>query len=315
MISSKESLNSIMELPPLAPVREQISLSRELDTLSIEELHRVCPAWILEDMLLGINRLWQVAREGKPYLYSLWPETADPGRKRVSVAHFPAARKAPFVLICAGGSYMGVASIVEAFPIAARLNEMGFHAFTLEYRTGEEGLAPAPMEDLAMAIRYILSNAGTLNVEPKGYAVCGMSAGGHLAATLGAAGMAEVYGDLPKPAAVFLGYPVITMGRFAHALSRTTLLGRTPSAEAVRKYSVEEQILPDYPPVYLWQCREDNVVPFENSLLLVSALEREGVRHYFRPVEGSTHGWALGTGTPAAGWLEEAVSFWRNGTI
>lgn len=313
MISSEESLNAIMALPPLAPAREQISLSRELNALSIEELHRACPVWIREDMLLGINRLWQVACGGKPYLYPLWPEAADPGRKRVSVAHFPAAGKAPFVLICAGGAYTSVASIVEAFPIAARLNEMGFHAFTLEYRTGEEG--PAPMEDLAMAIRFILSNAGTLNVEPEGYGVCGMSAGGHLASTLGAAGMAEVYGDLPKPAAVFLGYPVVTMGRFAHGLSKTTLLGRTPSAQKVRKYSVEEQITPEYPPVYLWQCRQDDVVPFENSLLLVSALKREGVRHRFRPVEGSAHGWALGTGTPAEGWLEEAVSFWRNAAI
>lgn len=310
-ITSGETLARIMQRPRLAAAREHISLGASADGMSVAALHRMYPNWIEEDMLYGLNRLWDIACREETYVYPLWPE-ASGQKQKVSLVRFPAEGEAPFVLLCAGGAYCSAASLVEAFPIAARLNELGYHAFVLEYRCGGEGLYPDPMEDLAQAIRFILENAAALKVKPDNYALCGMSAGGHLVSTVGAGSMRHIYGDIPKPAALFLGYPVVTMGAYTHELSRQTLLGTAPAPEAVDALSMEKQVSADYPPVYLWQCRGDDVVPFENSLLLQAALERCGVKHRFKPVEGTAHSWALASGTAADGWLEEAVAFWRN---
>ena len=202
--------------------------------------------------------------------------------------------------------------MVEAFPIAAKLNEMGYHAFVLEYRSGADARFPAPMEDLAQAIRFILKNAPSFGVLPENYAVCGMSAGAHLVGTLASKYMREFYGEIPLPSAIFLGYPVVTMGEFTHTMSRLTLLGEKPDGDLVTGLSLEKQIHENSPPIYLWQCYEDGVVPYENSRMLVGALKCYGVRHCFRSFDGDAHGWGLGTGTAAEGWLEEAIRFWQS---
>lgn len=44
---------------------------------------------------------------------------------------------------------------------------------------------PAPLEDLAQAYRYIEAHAQAFQVDMEDYAVCGSSAGGHLAAEWG----------------------------------------------------------------------------------------------------------------------------------
>lgn len=304
-ITGAETVREIQSRPQLLAAGDHIFMGDACADRSIDALCRENPSWVKGDMLCGLNRLLEIADGGAPYVYPL------PSGERVSLVHFPAVGTAPFVLLCAGGAYCGVASMVEAFPIAAKLNEMGYHAFVLEYRSGARAAFPAPMEDLACAIWFILEHARRLRVEPKNYAVCGMSAGGHLAATLAAESMRGFYGNIPMPAAIFLGYPVVTMGEFSHELSRRTLLGESPCADTVEALSIEKQISEHSPPIYLWQCREDAVVPFENSRLLADALRRQGIRHCYRVFDGTAHGWALGTGTQAEGWLAEAVRFWQ----
>lgn len=309
-ISSRETVAQIQSRPQLAGAKAHLFMGEECENISIDTFCHNNPDWVKSDMLRGLNRLLEVADAEETYAYPLWPGEDGP-KQRVSLIHFPMSGCAPFVLVCAGGAYCTVASMVEAFPIAARLNEMGYHAFVLEYRSGADAAFPAPMEDLRQAIRYILKNAAKLHVQPQAYAVCGMSAGGHLVATLAAESLLDFYGDIPKPAALFLAYPVVTMGEYTHPLSRMMLLGQNPEEETICRFSVEKQIHRDSPPVFLWQCREDNVVPFKNSVMLDAALGENGIRHCFRVFEGAAHGWGLGTGTQAEGWLEEAARFWQ----
>lgn len=309
-VVSAETISDIQRRPLLAAAERHISMGDDCADLSIDQLCSIYPSWIKEDMLLGVNSLLRAAEEQDTYVYPLWPGEAG-DKHHVSLVHFAVPGQAPFVLLCAGGAYCSVASMVEAFPIAARLNEMGYHAFVLEYRCGGEGRYPEPMEDLARAIRFIQRNAEKLHVKREHYAACGMSAGGHLVATLGAKSMQDIYAGIPKPAAIFLGYPVITMGEYTHPLSRQTLLGRHAAEEAVERLSIEKQIYEHTPPVYLWQCANDDVVPVENSKLLRDALKHQGIPCRYRLYPGTAHGWALGSGTPAEGWLAEAVQFWQ----
>ena len=72
---------------------------------------------------------------------------------------------------------MYVGSIHEGFPYAEAMNKNGMYAFVLQYRVTLGG--SSAMEDMAEGLDFILSNSKALNVDPKGYALMGSSAGAH----------------------------------------------------------------------------------------------------------------------------------------
>lgn len=103
------------------------------------------------------------------------------------------------------------------------------------------------------------------------------------------------------------------MGEKTHVGSRKAFLGKDCNNKQLQdRYSIEKQIAPDYPKTYVWQCKRDKVVPIDNTELLAKALEDKHCEYQYMQVEGDTHGLGLGVGTPAEGWLEKAIAFWRN---
>ena len=220
-------------------------------------------------------------------------------------------KKHPVAIICPGGSYRGVSSFVEGLPYAKKLNAMGYSAIVVHYRCGEKHPFPVPMEDLARAIRDVLDNRERWNLDVEGYSLWGSSAGGHLTASLCTDSMGYKNYDLPKPGALILGYPVITMGAHAHPASRDYLLGKNQSPQLLELTSVETQITSDFIPTFLWVGVADRNVDTQNSYLLADALDRCGVPHVFLPIEGVGHGVGVGEGLPCEGWIEKAVAFWE----
>lgn len=219
---------------------------------------------------------------------------------------------APFVLIFPGGGYGDVCSLVEGYSTAFGFNKLGFNAFIVNYTVGKIARSEYPAEDAAEALMFILKNSKSQNVGRE-YAVCGFSAGGHLAACWGTEVLGARRYGLPAPQAVFLSYPVITMGQYGHKGSTKRLLGKRWRDEVMRaRYSVEKLVTNSYPPTFIWQCKNDKVVPFKNSLLMAEALKRRGVPYSLMPVEGSVHGWGAATGTPAEGWINGAAKFWKD---
>ena len=79
-----------------------------------------------------------------------------------------------------------------------------------------------------------------------------------------------------RPNALILSYPVVTAGPFAHRGSFEALSGSADLASHLA-FGLEDKVGPDTPPVFLWHTMDDNTVPVENSLLLLSALRRAGV--------------------------------------
>ena len=219
--------------------------------------------------------------------------------------------KHPFALICPGGGYEMVCSFVEGVPYAKKLNELGYSAFVLYYRCGKKAAFPAPQDDLAKALQDILSRAEELNLDTEGYSVWGSSAGGHVAASFGTESMGYAHYKLPKPGALVLTYPVVTMGDLTHAGSRKNLLGESPNQQQVDLTSVEKQVTPNYPPTFLWCGDADKVVPPENSRMLDQALAANGVPHQFIEYPGVDHGVGLGKGLACETWFNHAVAFWR----
>lgn len=220
-------------------------------------------------------------------------------------------KKHPFALLCPGGGYQMVCSFIEGKPIAKLLNEKGISAFILYYHVKKKALYPAPMDDLARAVKEIHDRAAEYNVDTANYSVWGGSAGGHLAASFGTDNMGYRKYGLPKPGALVLSYPVISMSKeLSHASSHDFLLGKNADEKMVRFASVEQHVTADYPPTYIWCGDADDVVSPENTKRMVKALKDAGTPVEYDIFSGVGHGIGPGTGTSAQGWVDKAVEFW-----
>ena len=99
------------------------------------------------------------------------------GEVRLSIFPNDTGERRKYVIVCPGGGYAHCVTGQEGYPIAAKLNEMGYTAFVLEYRTGFHCGGYAPMQDLARAVKNIEEHLGTERIR-RDYAICGFSAGG-----------------------------------------------------------------------------------------------------------------------------------------
>ena len=162
------------------------------------------------------------------------------------------------VVVLPGGGYSHRA-FHEGDPIAQRFNELGFHAVTVQYRV-KPYTYPAGLNDVARAIRIIRANAEKWKVDPNKIAVCGFSAGGHLAGTAGVyyQDATHVEGDeadqfSARPDAMLLCYPVIAATEeFSHKGSANNLLGIDASLEARKKMDLHKAVNEDTPPAFIW---------------------------------------------------------------
>lgn len=222
----------------------------------------------------------------------------------------------PFAVICPGGGYEKISDPLEGENFARQLNEAGFAAFVVYYSVGEAARFPAPLEDLAAAVKGILARAEELGLEPEGYSVWGSSAGGHLAAMFSAEALGWKQFGLPRPGALVLCYPVVTMeSALTHAGSRLRLLGPDPDPVLVQKTSVEKLVTPAWPPTFVWWGEADAAVPPANSEMLLAAMKAAGVPCEHESWPGVGHGVNLGEGLPCAGWIRRAMDFCRRAVL
>ncbi|MFT8394440.1 MAG: alpha/beta hydrolase [Liquorilactobacillus ghanensis] len=235
------------------------------------------------------------------------------GRNEYKLEYYPVKtkKKAPFAIICPGGGYTLVMMGTEGEDYARALNKRGYAAFVLKYRIRKKALFPAPLDDLARAIREVLENADRLHLDRNNYSIWGSSAGGHLAACFGTETIGFKHYQLPKPTALILCYPVVTMGEHAHKYSRAMILGKNPNSEQADLLSVEKNITPSYPPTFLWNSMADQEVEPINSKLLADALVEKDVKNKYISFKSGKHGIGLGLGTPCETWFDDALRFWK----
>lgn len=202
------------------------------------------------------------------------------------------------VLICPGGGYART-SEREAEPIAMQFNSAGFHAFVLYYSVAP-ARHPQPLLDVSRAMCIIRENAGKWNIAPDKIAVCGFSAGGHLAASLGVHWTKPYIHEMPgimkgmnRPNALILSYPVISSGEYAHRGSFINLLGSNPDTDLLSEMSLELQVNVNTPPAFLWHTFNDNAVPLENSLSFAQALRKNNIPFEMHIYPEGPHGLSL----------------------
>lgn len=133
--------------------------------------------------------------------------------------HIPQNRKKrPLIIVCPGGAYNHL-SVREGEPVALAFCNNGYHAIVLNYTVGVEAAMPKPLYDLANTVKIIRERSDEWNVDKNKIHICGFSAGGHLAASLGVYwNNHDMMKDLDiddyeviKPNGLILSYPVIDL--------------------------------------------------------------------------------------------------------
>lgn len=215
----------------------------------------------------------------------------------------------PFAIILPGGGYGMICDHMEGKPVAKYLNSKGISAFVLWYRVKEKAAFPAPMEDLAKAIKYVINNKEKFNLRVEDYSLYGFSAGGHLAAYMG---IHYKDFDIPKPYFLSLTYPVIRFDMYTHQGSKNYLIGKYASNEEINRVNIDINVTSDFPKTYLWCGSKDKSVQPINSNLLAEKMKEKGVDFIYRKFTDVGHGIGLGIGTFAEGWIDEAIGFCFN---
>lgn len=324
-INVNSTYRDILNIPEFIELREYLfHMSEEqiLSTIPDNRLSENIPdAWNPEDMVKGFRRIQELKKNGVRVLHHIYPKgelKAEPEKKQTGLLYFPAGTSGQdgrFAVICAGGAYVAVASNVEAFPLAARLNEMGITAFVLKYRTSVECSAKKAEEDLHAAVKYIFAHKELFRVKDD-YAVFGFSSGGHLVAEYGTANCGYKNAGLPKPSMLGLAYPALNLEYQSELMDVVvnTMLKKGWTKDDREVFNVFHHIDQTYPKTFFWQTKEDESVPYElNFMILQDCLEKNNILHIAKSVEHGGHGLGLGSGSEAEGWLDEAVEFWENG--
>lgn len=234
-------------------------------------------------------------------------------------------RKRPAVLILPGGGYNHT-SKREGEPIALELASQGVCAFVLHYSVAPARFPQALCEALK-AMAYIRTHAKEWHIDEDRIGVCGFSAGGHLAASVGVFWNSNIVDDylkedkaLLKPNVLILSYPVITSGAYSHKGSFEDLFGEGKTDELMELVSLEKQVNEDVPPCFIWHTYEDGSVPVQNTLLFANELIAHNIPTEVHIYRRGGHGLSLGNYLVegemsyqdkhiSSGWINHAVRF------
>ena len=102
----------------------------------------------------------------------------------------------PAIIVLHGGGWESGSRQMER-SLAKRLTQSGFAAVPLSYRLGPEGRFPGDVLDIKAGIRWLRAQAAEFNIDPRFIGIVGGSAGGHLAAFMGATNGLPRFDDGP----------------------------------------------------------------------------------------------------------------------
>ena len=234
-------------------------------------------------VVAALNHMIYDVNSGKTIFFDFYTEAqkrAEPSKQHTGLFFVHGKAGAPFAIVAPGGGFSDVGSVHEGFPYAVEISRKGYNAFVLKYRAGRGSAAAT--QDMAAAISYVFNGAGTLGVSTKDYSVWGSSAGARMAAAIGSHGVAGFgSGSLPKP--------------FAGAMAYT----------AHPDYSSDE------PPTFAVVGEQDGIAPAASMERRIATLRKAGTLVEYHKFRNLGHGFGLGTGTSAQGWVADAIRFWE----
>lgn len=228
-----------------------------------------------------VNYMKEQTDSGKQIFYPIYTEEEmkrDPEKRNTGIFYFRGTENNKFAILNAGGGFMYVGAMQDSFPHALELSKNGYNAFALIYRPD----ADKAMEDLARAVAFIHENKDTLKVDTNDYSVWGGSAGGRMAAWLGNYGT-ESFGEkkYPRPSAVIMQYTGLS------------------------------EVTGNEPPTYNCVGTNDGIANYKVMENRINKIKQNGTDAEIEIFDGLPHGFGLGIGTNAEGWINNAIKFWQ----
>ena len=228
-----------------------------------------------------VRYIKEQAAKGEQVFFDIYSEEekrTDPDKRNTGIFFFRGNSGAKTAICNAGGGFAYVGAMHDSLPHALELSKKGYNAFALIYRPG----AQTACQDLARAIAFLHQNSFPLGIDMTGFSLWGGSAGARMAAWLGSLGT-EYFGEqsYPRPAAVIMQY---------------TGLGEVYGNE---------------PPTYNCVGTNDGIASFKTMERRINAIKANGTDAQIEVFRGLGHGFGLGQGTVAEGWIDNAVKFWE----
>ncbi|MGI5105975.1 alpha/beta hydrolase [Treponema socranskii] len=211
-------------------------------------------------------------------IYTEEEKRRDPQKRNTGLFFFRGKRNAKFAICSAGGGFAYVGAMHDSFPHALELSKHGYNAFALIYRPGSQ----TACEDLARAIAFIHGHAAELQIDTAEYSLWGGSAGARMAAWLGNLGT-ERFGEKVYPR----------------------------SAAVIMQYTGLSEVYGNEPPTYACVGTADGIASFRVMEDRIGRIKSNGTDAEIEIFEGLPHGFGLGTGTVAEGWINNAIRFWE----
>lgn len=206
------------------------------------------------------------------------------------------------VWIFGGGWRIGDRRKIVIAPIATR----GYIVASIDYRLSGDAIFPAQIHDCKAAIRFLRKNAKRFGIDPDRIAVCGPSAGGHLAALVGTVnnnprleGAVGTTGVSSRVKAVVAFFPPTELKSLYEAdvdfrmyyVIRKLLDGKPEEKpELVALASPVTHVSRDDPPFLFVHGGEDDLVPASQSQLMHDALQAAGIESELRLLPEAGHG-------------------------
>ncbi len=220
----------------------------------------------------------------------------------------PSDKPLPLLIWIHGGAWMGGS---QANPPVLYLVSKGFAVASIQYRFSSDAVWPAQAHDCKAAVRFLRANAAKYKFDPDHFGVGGDSAGGHLAAFVGASGDAkEMEGDLgnrdvssrvqavvdwfgPTDLALMAQQagPRSMIQHDAPTAPESLLLGGTVQAkrDLARTANPLTYVNKNAPPFLIMHGDNDQLVPLAQSAILAKALIDAGVEVTMKTVHGAGH--------------------------
>ena len=261
----------------LFPIQRGYWSGTTLESLRLTYYNYIAP----DETVAIVNYLHNQASEKQTIFFDIYSDAekaADPRKQDTGLFFFRGNRGSRFAICNAGGAFAFVGAMHDSFPHALELSKKGYNAFALIYRPG----ARTACEDLARAISFIFAHADELGVNTDCYSLWGDSAGGRMAAWVSSNGTAAFGGDnLPKAGAAVIQYTGLS------------------------DYSRNDV------PTYACVGSSDGIASWRTMKARLDGMASLGIPTEFHVYDGLPHGFGLGTGTVAEGWINDAVKFWE----
>lgn len=206
------------------------------------------------------------------------------------------------MLIIPGGGYGSVCTDREGESVAMAFASRGLRCFVLNYSVGEKARFPRPLLEASLAMAHIRQHAREYGVNTERVFVCGFSAGGHLAGSLGTRWHTKEVNDaldipygINRPTGMILCYPVLSYFEKMHVATFQKAFGTAePTEEQIEFCSVDRNLSPETTaPAFLWHTSDDTCVNVQNTLRMATALSEIGVKFEAHIFPHGSHGLGL----------------------